>query len=582
MMQKIQKKLPEILVILLCMIILGVGVSGKEGFHMDELLSFELANAEFNPWIVPTQPEGRLAKFVHNEIDGETLGETLGNFVGVVKDVLQNGGNSRLLTYQADVYAEPAWITGEQFRDYITVDGADDFNYLSVYFNVKDDNHPPIHFMLLHTVSSLFQGAVKPVMGCVINMVAVAFSMALLMAIGKYLAAAFGMEEQGRALGLSAALLYGISTGALASVLLIRMYCVMTCFCVASFYYHVKKWQTGSFNKKNKGLIAVTVLGFLTQYFFLFYCILLAAVTAVLLWCHKRRKELWIYVRSMICAAVIGVGCYPFAVLHVFSSGRGVEALENLSSGLDGYGKRLAAFGSILAERSFGTVLSAVLVIVGAVLFVLWIKQCGKKNAVEKKNNGIALLLLLVFPPTGYFLLAARMSPYQVDRYIMAVFPFVMLMGALVFVVIACYLQKKSGRKYILPLVWGVVLVLQVVRLAGYDGSYLYKGYMEQERVSAEYSGYPCICIYDGVGYYENLLEFANYDKTLLVTQEELKNRQEVQTLLSLKDVVVLMKGTVDEEQMCTILKEKYGLVFKADLLIDSVYGDGVYLFGRG
>ena len=40
---------------------------------MDELLSFELANGEFNPWIVPTQPQGRLAKFVENEIRGESF-----------------------------------------------------------------------------------------------------------------------------------------------------------------------------------------------------------------------------------------------------------------------------------------------------------------------------------------------------------------------------------------------------------------------------------------------------------------------------------------------------------------------------
>ena len=111
MIQKIRKKLPEIVVILLCMVILGVGVSHKEGYHMDELLSFELANAEFNPWIVPTQPQGRLAKFVHNEIDGETFGETVENLMDVVKDVIQNRGNSLLLSYTADVYEEPALIS---------------------------------------------------------------------------------------------------------------------------------------------------------------------------------------------------------------------------------------------------------------------------------------------------------------------------------------------------------------------------------------------------------------------------------------------------------------------------------------
>ena len=123
LVKKIKKRLPEFAVILMCMVILGVGVSRKEGYHMDELLSFQLSNAEYNPWIVPTQPEGRLAKFIHNEIDGENAAETLGNLADTFLDVLQNKGESKLLSYQADVYEEPVWISSEVFRDYVAEQG---------------------------------------------------------------------------------------------------------------------------------------------------------------------------------------------------------------------------------------------------------------------------------------------------------------------------------------------------------------------------------------------------------------------------------------------------------------------------
>ena len=102
---------------------------------MDELLSFELADARYNPWIVPTQPVGRLAKYVNEEIQGDSLGETVANLKDTVTDVLRNRGNSKLLSYKADVYEEPVWITDRQFQDYVTVDGRDAFDYLSVYFN---------------------------------------------------------------------------------------------------------------------------------------------------------------------------------------------------------------------------------------------------------------------------------------------------------------------------------------------------------------------------------------------------------------------------------------------------------------
>ena len=149
---KWKKILPELLAVILCLVLMGAGVSRKEGYHMDELLSFELANARYNPWIVPTQPEGRLAKFVNEEIEGDSAGEVLENLKNTVTDVLRNRGNSKLLSYKADVYEEPVWITDRQFQDYVTVDQKDAFDYLSVYFNVKDDNHPPVHFMLLHTI----------------------------------------------------------------------------------------------------------------------------------------------------------------------------------------------------------------------------------------------------------------------------------------------------------------------------------------------------------------------------------------------------------------------------------------------
>lgn len=46
---------------------------------------------------------------------------------------------------------------------------------------------------------------------------------------------------------------------------------------------------------------------------------------------------------------------------------------------------------------------------------------------------------MLMVPVAGYFLLASRMSPYLVDRYIMPLFPFVALLLAL----LLCLLGKN-------------------------------------------------------------------------------------------------------------------------------------------
>ncbi len=599
---KIKEYLPELVVLSVCALLLLGDIGAKQGYHMDELLSFELANAEFNPWIVPTQPQGRLARFVEEELRGDNFGETFARLVDTVKDVLQNRGASKLLSYQAEVFEEPVWISGQTFRDYITVGERDGFNYLSVYFNVKDDNHPPLHFMALHTVSSLFRGRLTPLMGCGINLVCVLLMMVIMMRLGRQLMTLAGCGRYGRSAGVWAAAIYGLSAGAMSTVLLIRMYAMVALFCVALFAVHLRKLCSEKLGGKgfaegNKLLILVTVLGFWTQYFFLFYCLTLAAVTAVLLWRQRRLRELWRYIRSMAAAAVIGVAVFPFSIADVFRSGRGVEALGALSSGVAGYGSRLAGFLKIVSMR-LGVWFAAV-----CVLFVLccaavlaWRAWSGRSAEGGKKAGSavrperekgaatgeFAVWCLLCIPVLGYFLLAARMSPYLVDRYVMPLFPFLIL----VLVLAACrvgvlLLGAEAGKDRALRLA-GLLLMLVTVGCQlrdplRYQDSYLYRGYDRQLKIAQDYARYPCICIYEGVGYYENLPEFVCYDRTLLLTKEELLGRQDLAS--GSERVVVLLKHGKDRETVSAVLEEQN--MYCREVLLESgeAYGDTLLLF---
>lgn len=568
-LQKIKQNRILILVLLLILAVHVTFIANKDGYHMDELLSFELANAEYNPWIVPTQPQGRLAKFMQEEIDGDTFSETVGNFVDVVKDVLTNRSNSKLLTYQADVYEEPVWIDRETFEAYMTTGQRDRFNLLSVYFNVKDDNHPPVHFMLLHLVSSIFPYKVSVWMGCIINLLSL-LGMCICIWKGGMLLEKHQILEAGKGKLWSgcAILLYGLSSGAFATTLLIRMYGLMTFFCVLTLYVHVKKWLEGTFDKQNKGLIAITVLGFLTQYFFLFYCILLAMVTFVLLLLNQRKKEAMIYVRSMIVAAVFGVCIFPFAISDVFSSGRGVEALQNLGGGFADFVKRLQVFGGFVLQRCFSFTVVGVLILAVCIGYLIYL-------CVTKRIQSKWFALMLLVPPVGYFLLAAKVSPMYVDRYVMAVFPFLLMMLAAVLVGVTgtC---KKLGT----PICVAVSLLFGCIAIASYDGEYLYDGYEEQLTLAKEYQNLPCICLYEGDGFYDNLQEFMLYEETLLIHPTLLKERKNTSDIEALEQVVVLMKSTVKESECIEIL-EDYGLQVQKVLLQEGTYNDKIYLFGR-
>lgn len=586
--ERLKRNKWQLAVLILVLLVQCFYISQKDGYHMDELLTFELANAEYNPWIVPTQPVGRLAKFMQQEIYGDSLGETLGNLKDTVEDVLRNRGSSKLLSYKADVYEQPVWITREQFHEYITVGDRDGFNYLSVYFNVKDDNHPPLYFMLVHTMSSLFRDRISPWMGCVFNLAAVMGCCILMFALGRLLAACHYIEERtGEHWGLGSALLYGCSSGAIATTVFIRMYGVLTFLCMLSLYLHLQKWlgeQSGAgkdFMKKNGLLILVTALGYWTQYFFLFYCLLLALTTVILLFRGGRKKEAFRYVRSMVIAAVIGVGVYPFGVKHILTSGRGVEAIGNLASGLSGYGERLLAFGRLLLARTLGQgplgpVIVTALLVLGVALLVIGRSKARDSRDPELAGNGKigwrGLGWMLVFPPVGYFLLAARMSPYMVDRYIMPVFPF----AAMALTGLLIYLWRRLGPAGEGGVLWAL-LVVSCVSVFTYDGEYLYKGYGIQLQMAEEFASLPCICVYEGYGFYDNLLEFQTYDRTLLVKPSELEGRQDIGEL---PEVVVLLKQNVEDREEVWEMLAGYGLRQQGWIIRgNGVYGDILALF---
>ena len=562
--KRIKKYRWQLLIIALIIVIQFAFAFQKEGYHMDELISFEMANAEYNPWIVPKQPVGRLAKYMQEEIEADSFGEKLSNIAETVTDVLKNRGNSKMLSYKADVYDEPIWITREQFQNYLTTDGTDNFNYLSVYFNVKDDNHPPVHFMLLHTVSSIFKGEIHPIMGCIINILLSVGCAIVIMKCGLLLDQHnITKEGNGAKMGMLAAVFYGCSQASIATMLLIRMYGLLTFLCLLTFYIHMKKWFGNSFDKKNIGLIFVTALGFWTQYFFLFYCISLSLMICIGLLKEKRKKELFVYIRTMIIAAIIGVVCFPFAISDVFSSSRGVEALNNLRGGISAYAERLENFGSILLNRCFGDAVTGILFLMIALGTAVWM-------FIKYKEHRMVLVIYYV-PVIMYFLLAAKMSPMYVDRYLMASFPFVISWLVPVFFVKP--VRKKAAGIFMA----GCLVLYLCILVFTYDGEYLYKGYEQQVIKSEEYADKACICLYEGYGFYDNLMEFTNYEKTLLVTPNELLERKDVDSIYELQDVVLVVKSEVSEQALNEVL-EKYDFEIEEVLIDEGAHLDSVYL----
>jgi hypothetical protein len=130
--------------------------------------------------------------------------------------------------------------------------------------------------------------------------------------------------------------------------------------------------------------------------------------------------------------------------------------------------------------------------------------------------------------------------------------------------------------------VLGVLLAVAVGwNLFHYDGEYLYRGYDRQLEAAEIFRDTPCICIYEGYSFYENLPEFNIYETTLLVKPEELEKRLDTASIQDLEQVVILEKRGIDGAAMEVLLKDKYNLYPAYELIAYSPHGDRIRLWEK-
>ena len=544
----------------------------KEGYHMDEILSYELSNSEFTPWITPTQPEGRLEKYYRNEIHDDRFSRTVSNLLTQVYDIAVRRGGSVAASYTADVYENPQWMTEDDITKYVTFYGSDSVIALSAYYNSTTDNHPPLYFMLINILSALWSlfayGRLSVWPGIILNMMFMAGSLLVICAFFKNIA--------GRPyLGPLASIVYGLSPAGLNTVLLIRMYCMTSFFCLAFTYVLFLKLQHEDEPRyKNRLLTLITVLGFLTQYFVCIYYFFLTLCVLVYLIRMKKKGVLKGTVKSLVISAVIGLITYPFVYHDLFGTTIGNSVMENMS-GISGYFEKLVLFGGIIAKECAGCTVS-LFVMIAVMIIALIISVKTGKVKVWAVSPALSAAM--------YYLVVSKIAPYTVDRYLMPVLGVVIIC----FVIAVSFVIRQLTDKFISSeksrntigaclgvLICGVCTAFVFMN----DPGYLYKGYTAQLKISEVYESLDAVVVYQGTSFYQNVPELMNYDNCLLVNKDELPVYDE--NLASHDKIIVIEGAGVNRDEVLTTLGDMYGYSSVAVLMEDGVFGDRVCLLSK-
>ena len=311
-----------------------------------------------------------------------------------------------------------AWMEREAYFDEFVVLEGEGFQYGLVRLVQSWDVHPPVYYWLFHTVCSFFPGQFSKWFGLGINLAAFGLSMFLLRCLSLKVT---GHNEK---LSLFVCFFYGFTPAAMSSVVFIRMYALLTVFVYLCAILHVsviendrilvkqqfegeckegRDSQTGklSFGKFLLPLMAVTYLGFLTQYYyFIFWFFMAFAFCVYLLW---RDRNLWNCIRygiSQAIAFVLAYLTYPSCLGQMFRGQRGAQATSNFFD-FSNTLTRISFFWELLDEYVFGKtlLLLLVLLIIAAVFAGFTVRKRKKYNAAYG---------LLFFAVTGYFLAVSK------------------------------------------------------------------------------------------------------------------------------------------------------------------------------
>ena len=443
----------------ICMYAFGVQ---KTGYHVDEMFTFTLTN----------YPGGFIA--------GDAVGR---------------------------------WTDGEVLADALTVSQENAFNYDMVYHNQEGDVHPPLYYYVIHTISSLFLGQFSKWMGIFPNMIFCIITSVFLFSSAKRL-----FKDEAWALMATAA--WALSIGAMDSAVFLRMYAMLTMLAVILFRCHLKALEELTINGAIKKitffmLFFCTVLGILTQYYYLIFCFFICGVFAIGLLFGKNWKNLIGYVTAEFAAIGVAILYYPAMLRHMFSDYRGKEAIENLANG-DNYSEVLKNVFQVITNDLFNGMMFFGLLgvcIIGRLIYSYRLKSANNemKGFVSLSKEALVVSLLTI-AILGYILVVSKISPYQTDRYYMCIYPFVSLIAVWILQKIcSCYKKEE------IALGFGAVCVALLIILSynQQTSSHLYLEF-EERAVLDEYKSYPMVILNEAT--YDSapirwLTEFDNYSK---------------------------------------------------------------------
>lgn len=405
-------------------------------------------------------------------------------YFGAQKSYLMN---DELFTYGTSNHREGItmefplneWQNQDLFIEYATP-GEDAFCYSIPYYNQTLDVHPPLYYYLIHTISSFRPHEFSYWTGVGLNLVLLLGCTIVLYFLTLEL---FG--KRGCALLVCA--LFGLTYGALNTMLFVRMYMQFALFLLLHLLVYAKYWEKERIEKKGYLFLGLTLIGgALTQYYFLLAAFFLGIWYTLKLLVQKRFRETAAYFVTILISAGISLSLFPTMWNHIFHGTRGTQAQKAFLS-FSGYGRSLLNMFNIISRQMFGGHLWLVLALIVLLLFVDSI-VCRRIPL-----RPFLKVMPVIFMCAGYFLVVTKIAPYITDRYMMPIYPVVFVLAGGFIYWLQEDLLKKEGVAAGVCTVFLLLGILPVLR--GDIPRYAFRNEQKHKELIQQYSDKKAVYI---------------------------------------------------------------------------------------
>lgn len=370
-------------------------------------------------------------------------------------------------------------VTREQMQEYLTVSSEDAFRYDSVYYNQTQDTQPPLYYMLLHTMCSIFQGSFSKWLGLSINLALYLGTLLLLYQVGR-------MVLDSRLYAWAAVLLYGLSYGGLSTVLMVRMYILLTFLTVCFAYFAIRLYQGDDHRICYAGIGLTIFLGLFTQYFFIMFAFFFSAVYCLNELRKKHWKRFFLYALFAFGGIFVFYFSYPCVLDQLFAD-RLVSVNTAAENTMDIPGMMLSIYSFIM--QTLASYKAALLALAAALLGGMVTKGKHIRAYVtgfdEKRSTGAVLIVALVCT----LLVVAVVSPVTALRYVYNIIP---LMAVAVLYLIKILVGQEARMECV---VLGFCAVVSLIYGFATVPEYVQSVPEENYEIIGHYTDRPCICM---------------------------------------------------------------------------------------